>query len=427
MSKKMHLNCHIVGVGQNPAAWRTNEDPKAFINPQFYEETAIIAERGMFDAVFFSDSLSLHGHAQGPSQMLDPLIVSASILKVTEYIGLISTISTTFSDPFILARQLITLDHLSHGRIGWNAVTSYNPMAAKNFGKIELPSSKKRYERAEEFIEVVTKLNDSWSEDALIADAENGVFVDVSKVKSINHEGNYYNVAGPLNVPRSPQGKPVMVQSGASQEGLELAAKFADVVFNAQNSFQEAKIFYENLKSMVILKNRSRDSLKILPGLYPIIGSTLAEAKERKEKMDNLRNLDVDIITLGRQLGIEPSELKLNELLPYDLIEKASKDIISNGFRTQIVGLARKENLTVRELILNNFGMIRTIVGTPDMIADDMETWFKGGAADGFNLNFDSFPTGLEDMVEHVIPILQKRGLFRKEYTERTLRERFEA
>ncbi|RMZ59210.1 LLM class flavin-dependent oxidoreductase [Chryseobacterium nematophagum] len=218
-----------------------------------------------------------------------------------------------------------------------------------------------------------------------------------------------------------------MVQSGASLAGLELAAKFADVVFTAQNSFQEGKVFYENLKSMVALKNRSRDSLKILPGLYPIIGSTMAEAKERKEKLDNLRNLDVDIITLSWQLGIDADDLKLNELLPYDIIEKTSKDIVSNGFRGQIVGLARSKNLTVRELILNNFGMIRTIVGTPEMIADDMEMWFKGGAADGFNLNFDSFPTGLEDMVEHAIPVLQQRKLFREEYDERKLRDRLEA
>ncbi|OTA17505.1 monooxygenase [Xenorhabdus vietnamensis] len=424
--RMMHLNCHIVGVGQHPAGWRTHNDTRTFINPLFYQEVAKLAELGKFDALFFSDSLSLHGHAHGPSQMLDPLIVSSSILSVTKHLGFICTASTTFSDPFILARQLLTLDHLSHGRIGWNAVTTYNPAAAKNFGQMPLPSSSERYARAEEFIQVATKLWESWGKNALVADAVSGIFADPTQVNSIDHRGQYYTVAGPLNIPRSPQGKPLLVQSGSSEAGLNLAAKFADVVFTAQTSFEGAKLFYQRLKAKVVAKNRSENSLKILPGLYPIIGSTLAEAQERKAKMDELRDVNEDIIMLSRQLGLEPDDLKLHEPLPYRLIEKTSKDIVSKGFLSEIVNLARTKNLTVYQLILQNLGMHRMLLGTPEMIADDMEKWFLAHAADGFNLDFDVFPEALQIMIEHVIPLLQQKNLFRFDYTEQTLRERFD-
>ncbi|KLU15876.1 MULTISPECIES: LLM class flavin-dependent oxidoreductase [Xenorhabdus] len=423
--RKMHLNCHIVGVGQHPAGWRTQNDTRAFINPLFYQEIAKLAELGKFDALFFSDSLSLHGHPHGPSQMLDPLIVSSSILSVTKYLGFICTASTTFSDPFILARQFLTLDHLSQGRIGWNAVTTYNPAAAKNFGKILLPSSLERYTRAKEFIQVVMKLWESWGKDALIADAGSGMFADPAQVNSIDHHGQYYTVTGPLTLPRSPQGMPLLVQSGSSEAGQALAAKFADIVFTSQTSFERAKHFYRCLRAKVKAQKRSENSLKILPGLFPIIGSTLAEAQERKAKMDELRNVDEDIIMLARQLGIEPDDLKLHQPLPYQLIEKSSNDIVSKGFLSEIVNFARTRNLTVYQLILQNMGMHRMLLGTPEMIADDMEKWFLESAADGFNLNFDSFPDALQVMVDHVIPILQKRNLFRSDYTEQTIRERF--
>ncbi|PHM43635.1 LLM class flavin-dependent oxidoreductase [Xenorhabdus szentirmaii] len=421
----MHLNCHIVGVGQHPAGWRTQKDTKAFINPLFYQEIAKLAEAGKFDALFFSDSLALHGHVHSPSQMLDPLIVSSSLLPVTKYLGFICTASTTFSDPFILARQFLTLDHLSHGRMGWNAVTTYNPAASKNFGKTPLPSASERYTRAEEFVQVAIKLWKSWEKDALVANAKSGVFANPAKVNNINHHGQYYAVKGPLTLPRSPQGMPLLVQSGSSEAGQEMATKYADVVFTSQTSFERAKHFYQQLKAKVKAKKRSENSLKILPGLFPIIGSTLAEAQARKAKMDELRDVNEDIIMLSRQLGLEPDDLKLHQPLPYHLIEKSSNDIVSKGFSSEIIKLARARNFTVHQLILQNMGMHRMVLGTPEMIADDMEKWFSENAADGFNLNFDAFPDALQMMVDHVIPLLQKRNLFRSDYTEQTIQARF--
>ncbi|EIF75059.1 nitrilotriacetate monooxygenase, partial [Burkholderia pseudomallei 354a] len=202
----MHLNCHIVGVGQHPAGWRTLRNTRAIVDPDFYRRVARVAEQGKFDALFFSDSLSLHGHAHGPSQMLDPLVVASALALVTERIGLICTASTTFSDPFSLARRFLSLDQMSGGRAGWNAVTTYNPAAAANFGPVALPSAAERYARADEFIDVTIKLWESWGERALVADAASGVFADPAQVRRIDHHGRHFDIAGPLNVPRSPQG-----------------------------------------------------------------------------------------------------------------------------------------------------------------------------------------------------------------------------
>ncbi|KGC35275.1 FMN-dependent oxidoreductase, nitrilotriacetate monooxygenase family protein [Burkholderia pseudomallei] len=266
--RQMHLNCHIVGVGQHPAGWRTLRNTRAIVDPDFYRRVARVAEQGKFDALFFSDSLSLHGHAHGPSQMLDPLVVASSLALVTERIGLICTASTTFSDPFSLARRFLSLDQMSGGRAGWNAVTTYNPAAAANFGPVALPSAAERYARADEFIDVTIKLWESWGERALVADAASGVFADPAQVRRIDHHGRHFDIAGPLNVPRSPQGRPLLVQAGASEAGLELAARHADMVFTSQHSLEGAQRFYADLKSRVHAKGRDPDQFGILPGLY---------------------------------------------------------------------------------------------------------------------------------------------------------------
>lgn len=420
--RQMHLNCHIVGVGQHPAGWRTLRNTRAIVDPDFYRRVARVAEQGKFDALFFSDSLSLHGHAHGPSQMLDPLVVASALALVTERIGLICTASTTFSDPFSLARRFLSLDQMSGGRAGWNAVTTYNPAAAANFGQVALPSAAERYARADEFIDVTIKLWESWGERALVADAASGVFADPAQVRRIDHHGRHFDIAGPLNVPRSPQGRPLLVQAGASEAGLELAARHADMVFTSQHSLEGAQRFYADLKSRVHAKGRDPDQFGILPGLYPVIGSTMAEARARKDEMDALRDPGGDIEMLARQFGIRPEELALDAPLPYERIARASRDHVSHGFAAQMIGFARGKNLTVRELIDHNLGMHRIVVGTPESIADDMTQWFEQGAADGFNLNFDVFPDGLQTMVEHVVPLLQKRGLFRSDYSARTLK-----
>jgi FMN-dependent oxidoreductase (nitrilotriacetate monooxygenase family) len=422
---KIILNCHVVGVGQNPIAWRCQNDTKAFINRDFYHQIATTAERGMFDAIFLSDSLSLHGHAYAPSQMLDPLVVASIISSFTKNIGIICTASTTFNEPFNLARQFLSLDHMSSGRVGWNAVTTYNPSAAANFGAGKLPNSSERYARAEEFIDVVKKLWMSWSKDALVLDSRKGVFADPNKVNKINHNGKYFSVDGPLNVPRSVQNRPLLIQSGASEAGLELAAKHADVIFTAQNDFIRAKQFYQNLKLRVKNKGRDAEKFKILPGLYPVLGSTLAEATKIKNERDELRNINGDMEFLSRQLAIHVEDLSEHKQLPYSIIEKSSRNNKSKGFSSEIVSYARQNRLTVRELILNNFGMHRMLVCTPEILVSDMEMWFSQKAADGFNINFGVFPQDLNSFVDHVIPLLQKKHLFRNEYGGATIKDNF--
>lgn len=424
-ARTLHLNTNITGTGRHPAGWRTLDNPKSIIDLGFFTTIAQIAERGKLDAVFLSDAVALRGHAHGPAQSLEPTVLLTALAGVTRHVGLIGTASTTFNDPFNLARRFASVDHLSAGRVAWNAVTTYDPEAAANFSIAESPDKQARYARAEEFVEVVLKLWDSWEDNALIADRASGRYADPARVHAIAHAGRHFQVRGPLNLPRSPQGRPVLVQAGGSEAGVALAARHADAVFTAQTTFEGAQDFYRDIKARAVAHGRHPDHLLVLPGLYPVIGGTLDEARRRKADMDALLDRGAELAKFAGALGIDAADLQLDAPLPYDLIDKGDRTDVSRGFIRSTVLLARSENLTVRDLLDRNPGAHRMIVGTPETIADDIERWFAGRAADGFNLNADVFPSGLADFVDHVVPLLQRKGIFRREYEGTTLRDHY--
>jgi FMN-dependent oxidoreductase (nitrilotriacetate monooxygenase family) len=423
--RTLHLNTNVTGTGRHPAGWRTLDNPKSIVDLGFFTAIAKTAERGKLDAVFLSDTLALSGHAHGPAQSLEPTVLLTALAGVTQHVGLIGTASTTFNDPFNLARRFASVDHLSAGRVAWNAVTTYDPKAAANFSIAESPDKQERYARAEEFVDVVLNLWDSWEDDALVADRASGRYADPARVHAIAHEGRHFQVRGPLNLPRSPQGRPVLVQAGGSEAGVALAARHADAVFTAQTTFEGAQDFYRDIKARAVAHGRRPDHLLVLPGLYPVIGGTLGEARRRKAEMDALLDRSAELSKFARALGVDAADLQLDATLPYDLIDKGDRADVSQGFIRSTVLLARSENLSVRDLLDRNPGAHRMIVGTPETIADDIERWFAGRAADGFNLNADVFPSGLADFVDHVVPLLQRKGIFRRDYGGTTLREHY--
>jgi FMN-dependent oxidoreductase (nitrilotriacetate monooxygenase family) len=422
--RQLHLNVNITSTGRHPGAWRVQPDPASFVNIDFFREIARLAEVGTFDAVFLSDGVALHEEPPSqPYQSLEPTVLLTALAATTEHVGLIGTASTTFNDPFNLARRFASVDHISHGRVALNVVTTYSPKAAANFGWSEQPDHEERYARAEEFVDVLFKLWDSWEDGAIVGDHESGVFADGDRIHTIDHQGQHFSVRGPLVVPRSPQGRPVLVQAGASETGKQLGARVADVIFTAQTTHPGAREFYDDIRARASRYGRDPDHVVILPGLYPIVGSTEAEARARKEELDALLNLERELPRLANQLGLDPSELQLEAELPYERLGDANQIKGSRGFFDATVKLAREQHYTVRELLLSNGGAHRQIVGTAEQIADNIEYWFGTRAADGFNLNFDVFPTGLALFVEHVVPELRKRGIFRTEYEGTTLRD----
>lgn len=424
MSRELHLNVNITSIGRHPGAWRVLPDAAAFVDVDFYREIARIAERGTFDAVFLSDGVALPAEPPTePYQSLEPTVLLTALAGVTERVGLIGTASTTYSDPFNLARRFASVDHVSRGRVALNVVTTYSPRAAANFGLDDAPDHDARYARAEEFVDVVVGLWDSWEDGAIVGDRARGIFVDGTRIHPVDHRGAHFAVRGPSVVPRSPQGRPVLVQAGASEVGKALGARTADVVFTAQTTHAGAREFRRDMRARASRHGRDPDHLVILPGLYPIVGSTEEEARRRKDELDALFDIDTEVRRFAGQLGIDPADLELDAELPYDRLGPVESFTGSRGFLVSTVSLARERGYTVRELLLSNGGAHRQVVGAPEQIADNIEYWFRTHAADGFNLNFDVFPTGLELFVDHVIPLLRRRGLFRSEYRGTTLRE----
>jgi FMN-dependent oxidoreductase (nitrilotriacetate monooxygenase family) len=422
--RQLVLNVNILHAGFSPAAWRMDGvDPYAAFGIDHYITTARIAEQAKLDAIFLADQAAISDRLDyRPITSLEPSIILATLAQTTRRIGLIATFSTSYNEPYNLARRLATLDIVSHGRIGWNVVTTADPASARNFGRDAAIDHSTRYERAAEFTDVVKALWDSWEDDAFVGDVEGGHFVDVGKVHAIGHKGKHFAVAGPHNIPRTPQGHPVILQAGGSDDGRELAAKHAEAVFSASQSLEEAIAYRRDLQQRA--RARGRPAPLVLAGLATIIGSTEAEAKRRQEELWDKVPLDYGLTRLAGVLGLPKDSLKLDEKLPENI------PLPPNGGHTffrATLALAARDNLTVRQLIraLNGSTGHRTLVGTPEQIADDIETWFDAGAADGFNLMPDVLPTGLSHFTEGVVPILQKRGLFRTEYHETTLRERF--
>jgi FMN-dependent oxidoreductase (nitrilotriacetate monooxygenase family) len=425
-ARQLHLNVNLLHSGVYASAWRQPEsDPAAFFDVGHYVRVAQIAERGKLDAIFLADTPAVTDRIDyRPFLSMEPTIVLATVAAATSHIGLIATASTTYNEPYNIARRFATLDHASGGRAGWNVVTTADAAASRNFGLPGVPEHKTRYDRAKEFADVVHALWDSWEDDAFVGDKASARFVDVTKVHPIRHRGTYYSVEGPLNVPRSPQGRPVTVQAGGSNDGRDLAAATADAVFTLAQSIEEGAAYAHDLRGRAIAIGRPAQSIVILPGLATVIGSTEAEAKQRQDELWNLVPIEYSLARLAGTLQISPDQLELDKPLPDPL------PLPANANQTMFhgtVNLARRGNLTVRQLLRALGGGVghRIIVGTPEFIADDIEAWFKAGAADGFNLMPDVLPTGLEVFVDTVVPILQKRGLFRTDYEGKTLRDHF--
>lgn len=423
--RQLHLGVNMYNAGIHAGAWRTHEDPFAYLDVDYYRDLARTAERGTLDAVFLADIPGLREDPRvRPTLGLEPTVLLAAIASATSHIGLAATASTTFNDPYNLARRFSSLDHLSRGRAAWNAVTTYDPSVAPNFGLPELPDHDDRYDRAEEFVDVVNALWDAWEDSALVGD-RNGDLADADRIHTIDHRGEHFSVRGPLPLPRSPQGRPVVVQAGGSEQGKRLAARTADAVFAAQTTFADGEDFYDEMKRRARELGRDPSTLKILPGLCTVIASTEAEARDRKAELDELGGQEWAVTRLAANLGVPVDELDLDSPVPERLLANLDEKRGSRGFARAVAGYARQEGLTARELALLGGGGHRYAIGTPEQIADTIEHWFRNGAADGFNLMPDALPSGLETFVDHVVPELRRRGIFRHDYAGATLRDHF--
>lgn len=429
-SRQLHLNLFIHAVGHHEAAWRhPDASPLPLTDIHFYTGLAQRAEQALFDSVFLADQLAFAADAaQAPRSWLEPITVLAAMAMVTQRIGLIGTCSTTYTEPFNLARQFGSLDHISGGRVGWNIVTSWLATAAANYGGGGQLDHAERYARAEEYMAVVTGLWDGWADDAVLDDRAAGQYLRPDSVRRLDHEGAHYRVAGPLNMPRGPQGRPVFIQAGSSETGKRFAARHAEAVFTAQMEKTTARDFYTELKALAVEAGRNPSHVLILPGLSPIIGSTDAEAQRYADALGDLADPEVGRSRLsGRFGGHDFSHLPLDRpLCPEDF--PAPGSVQAARSRTEvIVGLVRREKPTLRQLLAQLAGARghHVTIGTPERIADLMEDWFTAGAADGFNIMPPVLPAMLDIFAEHVLPILQRRGLFRTAYEGQTLRGHF--
>jgi FMN-dependent oxidoreductase (nitrilotriacetate monooxygenase family) len=430
MSRRLHLNLFIHGRGHHETAWR---HPLSTTRPltdiRYYQQLAQLAEDGLFDSVFFADYLSVGGEiAHAARAELEPLTTLAALASVTERIGLIATASTTYTEPYNLARQFASLDHISGGRIGWNIVTSWLPDAARNFGYDRLPEHAERYARADDFVDVVTKLWDSWADDAILDDRRAGRYADAARVRAINHVGSHYKVAGPLNIPRSPQGRPVLVQAGSSTTGRRFAAQYAEAIFTAHLEKATAADFYADIKAQAAALGRKPEQVLILPGLSAIIGSTEAEAKRTWQELNELSDPKVGLERLSNRFGGHDfSHLDLDRVLSVDDFPDPTKVQAAQSRAQVITALVARERPTLRQLLHSLAGARGhyTVAGTPDQIADIIEDWFQSRAADGFNLMPPILPSLLKTFIDEVTPILQKRGLFRTGYDGHTLRDHY--
>ncbi|PXW25499.1 LLM class flavin-dependent oxidoreductase [Paraburkholderia caballeronis] len=427
--RQIKLGAFLMETGHHIAAWR-HPDALASGGLDFahYAELAQIAERAKFDTIFFADSVSVRDDnlaslsRTARADHFEPLTLLSALSVVTKQIGLIATVSTTFNEPYNLARKFASLDHLSGGRAGWNLVTSNTESEAHNFNFEKHLDHEVRYERAREFYDVVAGLWDSWDDDAFVRDKASGVYFDADKLHVLNHHGKHFRVRGPLNVARSPQGWPVVVQAGASETGRELAAQTAEVIFVAHQTFAEAQSFYRDLKARVARYGRHPDHLKIMPGIFPVVGRTQAEAEEKFDALQSLIQPTVGVSLLSKMIGgdVDLSQYPVDGPVP-ELPE-------TNGGKSRqrlLFDLARRENLTIRDLYLRIAGARghQQVVGTPQSIADQLQQWFEEEGADGFNIMSPWLPGGLAEFATLVVPELQRRGLFRTEYEGRTLRE----
>jgi len=424
--RQMSIGMNILGLGGHQSAWRIGEAPwSALQDVKYFQNIARISERGTLDAIFLADGPALAGSvARQPAGRLEPTVLLTAVALATERIGVISTLSTSYNEPFNLARRVGSMDFISGGRAAWNLVTNAGDAAAQNFGLSGAKLHVERYERAAEFAEVVIKLWDSWEDDAIIGDYKSGRYAHNEKVHEINHVGKHFSVKGPLNLPRSPQGRPVIVQAGGSEGGKSVGSRYADAIFCTQTTLEDGIAFYNEMKSRAAAWGRNPEHLKIMPGLSTVIGSTEEEANRRCDELDAYQGPDGALAQVAQRIGIPLKELDLDAPLPWARLgDLTPPESGSHGFFEAQIKLAKRENLTVRQLSKRIRSGHRLVVGSPEQIADTLTEWFLAGAGDGFNLMPDYFPSGAEIFVDHVVPLLRKRGVFRHEYTGTTLRE----
>lgn len=419
--RMMHLNLFIFGCGHHRAAWRHPLSAVEQLNDvRYYENLAQTAERGKFDAIFFADWHAIDNVADGPRSYFDPLTLLAVLARTTEKIGLISTVSSTFTTPFHAARTLASLDHVSKGRIGWNVVTSMFDSEARNHGYEAMPPHEWRYARAAEFIEAVQKLWNSWEPDAVSNDRQ-GDYADKNKVHHVNHHGEHFTTQGPLTIPRPPQGHPVLFQAGASEQGRALAAAKAEAIYAVAYDLEAAQEYYRDMKRR--MRTADRDvALPVMPGLVTYVASTEAEAKAKQHALDELLPVATSLRQLESFIAQDCSNWELDAPVP--ALPPLEAFTGPKGRYATILRIIDSEKPTLRQLLgrLAAGGGHCTMVGTPEILAGRMENWWRNEGADGFNLMPPSLPSDLDDFVDQVVPVLQKRGIFREDYTASTLR-----
>jgi len=420
--RKLRLGTFLGGTGSNMASWRhPHAVADATINLDYFKTLTRKAEAAKFDFAFFGDGLYISEKSH-PNFLnrFEPLTLLAALAMVTTHIGLAATLSTTYSDPYTVARQFASIDHLSNGRAGWNIVTSPLEGSALNYSKPAHPEHDLRYRMADEFLDVTKGLWDSWEDDAFIRNKATGVFFDAAKMHRLNHQGEFFSVQGPLNIARSKQGRPVLIQAGSSEAGKTFAARHADAIFTSQGSLADAVQFYSDVKRRAAQSGRHPEEMVILPGCSPIVGQTPAEAEQKYQEIASLVDIGDALHYLGRYFNdLDFTQFELDAPFP-DL-----GDFGRNGWESttdRLKYLARQEHLTLRQLALRTTTPKSTFMGTPTHIADTMQAWLEAGAADGFMISGAVLPDGLLDFIDHVLPILQQRGLFRTEYEADTLR-----
>jgi FMN-dependent oxidoreductase (nitrilotriacetate monooxygenase family) len=425
--KKMKLGLSMRYVGYHAAAWRHPQaDPGCASKFSHFLRVARTAEAAKFDMVFLADGIGIRARDEPPGSLsrssqtaeLEPLTLLSALAATTSHIGLVATASTTYNEPFHIARKFASLDHISGGRAGWNIVTSWSDAEARNFNRDTHLDYATRYERAAEFVEVVKGLWDSWDADALVLDKQSGIFFDAAKLHVLDHRGKHFKVRGPLSVARTPQGRPILVQAGASEQGIDIAAANADVVYSATHDIDTARSYYATLKGRLAAHGRAPGDLLIMPGITPFVGRTAQEARDKYDQLNALVDPALGLSYLYGQMG-DLSAYPLDGPVP----EPADPQVRS--IAQNLLTLARREGMTIRQLythIAAGFG-VRVVVGTPAQIADEMEHWIAVGAADGFNICPPVLPVALDDFAELVLPELRRRGLFRSEYEGPTLRD----
>jgi FMN-dependent oxidoreductase (nitrilotriacetate monooxygenase family) len=427
---KMRLLFFMFYSGAHNAAWRHPDAVDTNMHEfSYYRKLTETAEKAKFDAVFVGDSQGFR-HMEGreaysrlEAPKLEPFTLLSALSVATTHIGVAGTVSTSYNHPYTVARKFASLDHISSGRAGWNVVTSSHEQEARNFGRDSHFEHGERYQRAHEFLEICKGLWDSWDDDALVRDKESGLYFDPDKLHGLFHEGRFFKVEGPLNVARSPQGYPVIVQAGSSADGQALAAAHAEVVFTSQPKIEGARKFYADVKAAAAKLGRNPDHVKICPSIQPLIASSEAELARKDQELADLVHIDVALSQMQHYLGSDVIRLSDHDVdgpLPDMAVTKGNQT-----FQKHVIDMARKDNLTIREIAkqiaAQRFsGGFR---GTPEQVADSLEEWFQTRAADGFCVTPALLPSGLDDFCDQVVPILQKRGLFREEYEYSTLRE----